>query len=502
MKESLRSFALAAALTSSISSPAFAEEPPLISQETPSINPVTLQTPEISPTTEAKTKIKPNIVVIMLDDINPIDGRLFTKDLLPTVYATFEEQGIEFTQYYGETPLCCPGRANFLTGQHTQNHGVLDNMGRYPKKFDDSETIATTLQDAGYSTMIVGKYLNGFKNFEDKTPQGWTYQAIPNLYNVGPGYNYELITRSGVEYYGNQPQDFATDVYAQKTAEFITDSDPNKPIFAYISPLSSHAPMTPAPRHLNNEKCEQIDPWIMPFGFIDEDDPDFINQSIRDKEKLGYDLVNVCKSLLSTDDLLKTVLDALEKSGRLENTMLVFTADNGMAWGDHGLIYKDNPYATHLPLFINWEGVTPSEPIKYNDLISNIDLAPTLADAAGVEMGPYSNGQRSADGISFLDVLSYPRNDPNFDNSRNFILESSPKGTKLIPAWWAIRTTAASSLGNYHFISYETGEIQLYDLKTDPNQLNNIAYEHQNKKLVRKLKFELKKLKKNFKPEA
>lgn len=467
-------------------------------EKNPSASVFPTQTPETTTSSEIEQSEKPNIVVIMLDDINPMDGRLWTKERMPGVYATFVERGIEFIQFYGETPLCCPGRVNSLTGQHTQNHGVLDNEKGYPQRFNPKTTIATELQDQGYVTMIVGKYLNGFDKFDDKTPDGWTYQAIPNVNNT-KNYDYWLVEKAGWEYYGSNEEDYSTDVFARKTIEYMKMVPIDRPMFVWLAPNSTHDPYEPAKRYQNDKRCQSIGPW-KPSGYdvIDPKDPEFMQNSTTSLPPEGHDLIKVCKSILAVDDMVREVIEELERQGRLNNTVLIFTADNGVSWGDHRLENKNNPYSTKLPLYISWKEVMGNQSRKNDEVYSNIDLAPTLAEAAGVEMGPYPNGQKEPDGISFYDSLIDPRAKPNIENIRGFILESHPSDRSVIPLWWAIRATEASRLGNYRFIEYETNEMQLYDLNKDPNQIDNIAYESENSDLVSKLRKILNKLKRPF----
>jgi len=440
-------------------------------------SPIGSHSPEVSPSAEPivlpEQQTKPNIVVIMLDDINPIDGRLW--NYMPSMHSTFVEKGLEFDEYYDETPLCCPARAGFLTGQHTQNHGVIDNK-LTPLKFNDSETIATELHDAGYFTGIFGKYLNHFIKFKDKTPRGWDDQAIIDGYNTAYD-NYNLRLRNVLdEHHGNRPKDYSTDVLAKKAVEFLRNAPKNKPIFAYIAPAAIHGPNTPAPKHKNDPACKNIEPW-KPAGYNEadvSDKPEYVKRRGLLRSN-GYDLVKTCETLLSADDLIRRVTEELQRQGRFENTIFIFTGDNGMSWGDHRMRAKDNPYADHLPLFITWPKGRGIEPAISHVVMSNIDIAPTLAEAAGVKMGPYPNGQRKADGVSFYQIITDGITDPNVKFNRDVILESDAEIGVPIPRWWGLRTTETSGMGKWQFIEYKDGEKELYNLANDPDRMNNLA---------------------------
>ena len=108
--------------------------------------------------------------MVLVDDLGAIDDRIIER--LPNIKGLFIDHGLRFDHAYSETPLCCPGRASMLTGQHTKNHGVWKNLASL---LDPSLTIATALQDAGYETYLVGKYLNKPESLTDKTPPGWTH---------------------------------------------------------------------------------------------------------------------------------------------------------------------------------------------------------------------------------------------------------------------------------------------------------------------------------------
>lgn len=454
------------------------------------------QSPEPLKTPETPFE-KPNIVVIMLDDINPIDGRLW--DYMPSMHSTFVEKGVEFDEYYDETPLCCPARVGFLTGQHTQNHGVIDNK-LTPLLFNDHETLATELQNAGYFTGIFGKYLNNFINLKDKTPRGWDKQAIIDGYNTAY-FNYNLKLRNGSEeYHGNKPKDYSTDVFANKAVGFIRNAPKNKPIFAYITPAAVHGPNTPAPRDKNNPTCKNIEPW-KPGGYNERDVSDK-PKYVQERGLLnpnGYDLIKTCETLQSVDDLIRRVTQELQRQGRFENTIFILTGDNGMAWGDHRMDKKNNPYAVRLPLFISWPAVRGTEPAISHVVISNIDVAPMLAEAARVKMGPYPNGQKKADGISFYPELKGATTDPNIRLDRDVILESDAEIGVPIPAWWGLQTTADSEMGKWQYIHYKSGELELYNLNSDPDRMTNLARNTNFRNVINYFEKKLNRLKKPFK---
>src|SRR5262249_45708300 len=184
---------------------------------------------------------QPNIVVLMVDDQPALDGRLLTA--MPNAYATFVQHGVTFSDFHSESPLCCPARAGFLTGQHTHNHGVTVNLARL---FDPRMTIATQLQGAGYHTALVGKYFNRYGEIVRAgvtlPPPGWdsfTAFAEPDYY----GYTL-LGGRAGIplqaQRYRSSPADYSTDVLASDAVDAIRETPAGQPLFLWVALYGPH----------------------------------------------------------------------------------------------------------------------------------------------------------------------------------------------------------------------------------------------------------------------
>jgi arylsulfatase A-like enzyme len=201
---------------------------------------------------------RPNIVVILTDDQPALDGRLL--NAMPTARRIFSEQGLTFSSFGSESPLCCPARAGCLTGQHTHNHGVTWNESAL---FDPSESLATELQAVGYHTILVGKYFNKYglcarshlphhENCAPNVPPGWdSFHAFGD-----PAYYGYTLWDDGVpSAYGDTPADYSTDVVRDRAVAAITSAPAEKPLFAWIAPYATHAPTTPAPRYAKSMIC-------------------------------------------------------------------------------------------------------------------------------------------------------------------------------------------------------------------------------------------------------
>ena len=432
---------------------------------------------------------RPNIVVIVLDDIPPMDGRLWKK--LPNIHKNFVQQGQQFTDAHSATPACTPGRASLLTGLHAHNHGAFRTDGT--AAFRPEMTVATALQGSGYHTIMAGKYLNLFDRLPDKTPPGW--DVVHGF--RGAYYDYDMWSNGVPTRYGNTESDYSTDVISRLARESLDAAPADEPVFMWLAPYSMHKPWIVAPRHAGSRACNGIKRWKPP-NYMEKfvkDKPAYVSNR-RIVEKKGYDLARICRGMLSVDEMVGRVVRKLERQGRLANTMLVLTSDNGMAFGAQRFLHdKKAPYGTQIPLMIRWPRVLGLVPKTVDERVQNIDLAPTVCDIAGCELGPYPTGQAEPDGISLLKLMT---------GERQFMWRKSVLGSYLdpghrVPRYWSITTTGSHPLASkvcqkrkadgcrWMYTTYETGEVELYDLsggvchewtpkrRGDPCMMRNVA---------------------------
>ena len=291
----------------------------------------------------------------------------------------------------------------FLTGLHTHHHGAYKTDGSL---FQPGETIATALQRAGYHTIQVGKYMNLFERVYPKWPPGWDeFHGFGGAY-----YGYTLWSDGVPRRYGHRPRDYSTDVIATRTVRALDHVPRGQPLFAWVTPYAMHKPWTIAPRHRQAKGCDL--PRWKPPGYMERDvtdKPAYI-QAMRIRSRGGYQLKRICRGLLSVDQLVGRVVRKLKHLHRLENTMLILTSDNGMPYGAQRVLHdKKVPYGTQIPFYVHWPRVLGTKARTVGDRIQNIDLAPTLCDIAGCELGPYPTGQVEPDGRSFLRLLTGER---------------------------------------------------------------------------------------------
>jgi arylsulfatase A-like enzyme len=413
---------------------------------------------------------RPDVIVILTDDVPALDDRIWR--YLPTINELFVRHGVEFTDFAGESPLCCPGRAGFLTGQHTFNHGVTRNDVRL---FNPSMSLATALHDVGYQTFLAGKYFNLYKTIAPSVPPGWD-----GFHGYAGGYYNYTIWNNGNspgEYHGTSAKDYSTDVIAAKAVAELRKTPSGQRVFGWIAPFGAHAPNTPAPRYLDDARCNAVPAWSPPnYNEKDvSDKPTYVQQTPL-LDAPAYDLTRTCRTLLAVDDLVAAVRNELARQGRLDNTLFVLTTDNGMNAGAHRLLNKGTPYATPLPFYVSWPAALGTDRRTISEPLMNIDVAPTVCVLAGCTLGPYPNGQETPDGRSFASIL--------LGNAgtlgRDAVIEDMVEGINTIPAWYAVVTTAASKLASvgcqdaslhecrWHYVEYATGERELYDISGGP----------------------------------
>jgi arylsulfatase A-like enzyme len=366
-----------------------------------------------------------------------------------------------------------------VSGQHTTNHGVVVNSAAL---FKPAMSLATQLHGVGYYTFLVGKYMNGYDargckttNCAPHVPPGWDrWAALGGVYY----YDYKLWVDGTPLHYGSAPADYSTDVIAKRTIDLINTAPANKPIFAWLAPVASHAPQTPAPRYAT-APCRPA-PWQPPsYQEADvSDKPSWLQKVPRGGAANSSQ--GACRSLLAVDDLVRDVRDALAAHGRLDNTLFIYTGDNGMNMGEHRLSGKTAAYETQLPFLASWPASLGTSPRQITERLENIDLAPTLCELAGCTLGPYPNGQAHPDGYSFAKLLLGTADSLD----RPAVFEDMPKDKGVTTgsgAWFSVITTrhsplatvrcAAASSGGclWQYTQYpKTHADELYDLSNGP----------------------------------
>ncbi len=411
---------------------------------------------------------RPNVVVIETDDQTQESMKV-----MQNVNSLIGAQGATFANSFVNYSLCCPSRSTFLTGQYAHNHGVWSNISP-DGGFDRFEALhahnnlAVWLRHAGYYTALIGKYLNEYEN-KPPVPPGWSewHAVAPDPYRP---YDYTTNDNGELTRHGERPRDYEQDVLTRKAVDLVQRRAPkSQPFFLWLTYSAPHSggPYTdpnpptncddapkPPPRYAHAFDSE---PLPRPPNF---DEPDVSDKpaAIRKRPRLNNSAIVYIErnyrceleSLLAVDDGVKKVVDALQASGELDNTLLVYTSDNGFFHGEHRIaqgkmrIYEES---IRVPLEMRGPGIPKG--VTIDPLAINADLAPTIVDAADAHAG------LTMDGRSLLPVTQ----DPGIEHGRQLLIEQ--------PGLAAIRTH------RYIYAEYKNGERELYDLKRDPFELHS-----------------------------
>jgi N-acetylglucosamine-6-sulfatase len=409
---------------------------------------------------------RPNVVVVMADDQTVESLRVMTN-----VRSLLAAEGTSFANSFASFPLCCPSRSTFLTGQYAHNHTVMGNAaptGGY-EKLDHSNTLPLWLQRAGYRTVHIGKYLNGYgRRSATEIPPGWTewYGSVdPSTYQF---YNYTLNENGRTVRYGADAASYQADVYTRKAVDAVRRLAPGGPFFLNVAYLAPHsggpresddprnlATPVPAPRHRNRFAAEPL-PVTPAFNEADVSDKP---SGIRSRGLIGPARVAAItenyrqrlESLLAVDEGVAELVAALRAAGELDNTLIVYTADNGFFHGEHrvqtGKVLHYEP-STRVPLILRGPGI-PRGAVR-RQLVANIDVAPTLVSAAGATPARATDGR------------------PLQPFARSGLLHSARDLLLETPSYRALRSP------RYVYVEHSNNEQELYDLAADPHQLTSL----------------------------
>lgn len=423
---------------------------------------------------------RPNIVIIQTDDQN-----VEQMAAMPHVNDLLGRQGTTYTQYLVSFPLCCPSRATLLTGMYAHNTGVEGNVrphGGYTR-FRQGETLPVWLSRAGYRTGHIGKFLNVYGRRDPREiPLGWAEWVTAPFPDEHQYFDYRLNVNGTLVDHGHADSDYIDDVYTDAALDFVRRHAPEpEPFYLALDYLAPHEGVThepgrcgasarPAPRHVGTFGSLGLP---RPPSF-DEADVSDKPAAIRERPTLTPGQVTSiaedyqCRreALLAVDEGIGRLVEELAASGELDRTFLVFISDNGYFQGEHRVpLGKTRAYdvANRVPCIIRGPGV--AEGRLLDNPVANIDIAPTMLDAAG------ATGEVpvrfALDGHSLLPQLTgQATDDPSAGPERGVLLENGygyPSG----PGYRGIRTR------RYVYLEYVTGERELYDLERDPFELDS-----------------------------
>ncbi|HYE76858.1 MAG TPA: sulfatase [bacterium] len=387
---------------------------------------------------------EPNFVVVMTDD-----QTLESLQHMPRVLRLIGDEGIAFTQAITTTSLCCPSRVSLLRGQYTHNHQVFTNnnlrSGGWAKVRAmglESSTIATALQAAGYRTALMGRYINKyFYNIHYRTvPPGWDHWIVSG----NPVRQYAMDGALYSDGGGVHQNDFL----AARARTFIEAQA--GPFLLMIWPTTPHYPSLPAVRHRGM--------------FANHPVPHAPSRELNVRDSATADALyrRRLEALQSVDEMVESVIDALDDKGVLGTTYVFFLSDNGLLLGEHGVSRRKNLHweeTLRIPFLVRGPGITRG--ITSSALVANTDVAPTIAELAGVTMGHVVDG-RSLSPLFASGTATPWRRVMGFEHYR------WDKSTGTIGHDYGIRDGAFS-------LARRNGRRHFYDLVADPYQLRNLT---------------------------
>ncbi|MGH9795826.1 MAG: sulfatase family protein [Candidatus Acidiferrales bacterium] len=436
---------------------------------------------------------RPNIVFILIDDLR-WDEMDYPFVKLPNLRRIARE-GVRFRNAFVTTPLCSPSRASFLTGQYAHKHGITDNVDRSPRSHE-LITFARLLHDAGYQTAFLGKWHMGVDDTARPGIDHWVSVKGQGSY-LDPEFNVngERVTVPG--YFTDILNRFAVDFVNQKRATpfllYIAHKGVHPDVHQYADGSVSDpgaGKFIPAERHRHLYANAPI-PHRPNYGRPPEGKPALLRQ-IADLPPLGprtatddETIRNRLRMLAAVDDGVGDLLKALEEQKQLDNTLIVFTSDEGYFYGEHGLsVERRLAYeeSIRIPLYMRWpRRIQPGSAI--DQIALNIDLAPTLLEFAGAP--PTKN----VDGRSLVPLLRGPK----VPWRSSFLIEYF--SDKVFPrvlqmGYQAVRTERWIYI---HYVDLE-GADELYDLRADPYQMKNVIADHGAQPALKSLQKELARL--------
>jgi N-acetylglucosamine-6-sulfatase len=415
----------------------------------------------------AATTQPPSFLVIQTDDqtLDSLYAAFGEPKLqaMPNTLNLIAKRGMTFNRYYVSYPLCCPSRVSLMTGRYAHNNGVKGNIqpngGYFGFSFRGAYThnIATWLQGAGYRTIHIGKFLNGYGDepYDNGTtvPPGWSdwhtvLKADTNHYYYGYTLNnngaiegpygdsgtweprqYTVRDDIGCPYapLNGQPCFYETDTLTNFAVQGLRETSPEQPFYLQLDYTSPHgdfrhpAGPEPAPRHYDWFKGAPL-PHNRGQGFAEgnvSDKPSFIKEapylSLSDIHTYRVYWDKQLEALRSVDDGVKALIDTLGSLHRLRNTYVIFTSDNGFFFGEHRLIggkFLAYEPATHVPFLIRGPHIKADT--ESGEIVGNIDVAPTILELAGV------TPDKSVDGRSMTPFFK----DPELRTLRPYLFES------------------------------------------------------------------------------
>lgn len=440
------------------------------------------------PYLEAATPAKPprNIVFILADD-HRYDAMGFVgHPFLETPHLdSLAREGAYLPNAFVTTALCSPSRASILTGQYAHRHGVVDNA--HPVR-EDLVFFPQLLQRAGYRTAFIGKWhmgdqgdvpQRGFDRWVSFRGQGEYWPDRRGTAAAGKGPRLEL----NVDGKRVPQRGYITDELTDHAVEWMRSLPREQPFFLYLSHKAVHSEFVPADRHAGRYADE---PLPQPESRTrHEHAPRWVQDQRNSWHGVDFPYHSTldvaayyrryCESLLAVDDSVGRVLAELRERGLLEETLVVYMGDNGFGFGEHGLIDKRTAYewSMRVPLLMRCPALFPAGTVV-SQVVANIDIAPTLLAAAGVE------APSGLDGADFLPLLRGERPPWRTELLYEYFWERNFPHTPTVHALRGNRYKYVHVHGVWDID-------ELYDLQEDPGETRNLIFSAEHAAIVQQM---------------
>lgn len=445
-----------------------------------------------------RAKGLPNVVVIYTDDQNLSE---FKPRYMPRTFRLLADPGTIFDEFVVATPLCCPSRVTYLTGNYPHNSGVFSNRGGYGNVRGIFNTLPVWMRNAGYRTAWVGKYLQGYE------------QAVSNRFDAAPGYDdwhatfdpsyydFEIADNGEPVSHGTRSRDYYTNVITDVATGLIAKRMKRpRPLYLTVNNLAPHQGngdagrctdiVVPAPRDEERFRDAKV-PRTVAFDERDvSDKPEVVrvDEPLKQGRIERLDLTAGCRlaSLRGVDRSVAEIYKAVDRAGELKNTVFLFTSDNGILQGQHRIGGKNIPYEEGIkqPLAVlaGRQALGGGQVSRVRELTANVDLAPTILDLGRAKPCARPGNCRKLDGRSLVPLLR-GREARGFGPGREILIEGGKGGGDCFYA--GIRMAGLSFVEH----ARESGSggcnreagVELYDLdgslsgNADPLQLDNLA---------------------------
>ena len=450
-----------------------------------------------------ETEKKPNFLFVLVDD-QPYDAVGFSNRypfLKTPNIDKLAKEGVNVKNFFVTQSICSPSRASFLTGTYPHIHGVNQNNKYVDPDWTNYAPFSTHLQKSGYETAHIGKIHMAWKRGKEHIRPGFDYWF--SFIGQGQYFN-PKVNDNGRE---TQIEGYMTDILTDKTVDWLVNKrDPDKPFSLNLWHKAVHEKHLPAPRH---EDLFQDDPLPEPpfdthketfkgkpewlrrktYGFKwNENDkiPEELPEITWPINKHKY--MQLLRSLIAVDESLGKVIKTLEEIGELENTVIIYSSDNGYFMGEHTFIDKRLAYenSMRVPMIIRYPKLISKSSVVDEQCL-NIDIAPTILDLAGVNKPSYMQGE------SMLKLIS-GKKDKSWRKSMLFEYYVDDAWPYAGPNQVAVRTNEYKLIDNF----LEDDIDELYDLKNDPGEMINLINDSSYDLVEKELREESIKLQKQY----